>query len=148
MKETLISNMRLLLLPSEAGGQDWNELSREVDDFVTREGLDLAEESVFILFDRAPAAVAEGEGQVRVGRSVIGPRKEYPSPFLVEDFVSASVFLQELEDKHWDGVLAVSQGLWEELQRRGQLRSSSFIIKLSRRLGPQLTLKTEVFFPV
>lgn len=138
--------MRLLLLSSEGQGEDWFSKSQQIDEFVVHEGLDFADESVYLLFDRAPAAVAAGEGSCRIGRSVIGPRKDYPRPFQVEDFVAASAYVGEVGSAEWAELWQEAQGLWEELQRQGKKVSPSFTVKLKRRLEPRLTLKTEVFF--
>ncbi len=148
MKQVLLPNLRLLSLSSTQGGLDWSELAQKIDHFALENGYELSEESVFLSYDRAPAAIEMGEGNCTVSRPVIGPLKELPGDFQLLDWTQKTVFETEIESHSWDEFWKRSQEVWEELQRRGEKLRPSFMMRLSRRLGPDLTLKTHIYYHV
>jgi hypothetical protein len=138
--------MRLLCLPSEGRGEEWFKLSQKIDETIETENLDLAEEAVYLSYNRGPGAVLHQEANCLVGRSIIGPRKEFAHPLTIVDWKSATVFWVQLKANEWQGIWEEALTVWEELQKANKKLSSSFFIKLSRRLEPRLTLTAEVVF--
>ena len=138
--------MRLLCLPSEGLGKDWFTLCQKIDETIAAEGLDLAEESIYLYYDRAPGAVLHQEANCLVGRSVIGPRKEFRDSLRIVDWKSATVQWSDLKGKEWDQIWSESLKVWEDLQKSNKKLSSSFFIKLSRRLSPELSLNVAALF--
>lgn len=133
-------------MPSEGLGEDWSLKVRELDQLILQEGLDLAEESIFLTYDRAPGSVQDSVGNCIIGRSVIGPKKDYPQPFRVQDWNSASVYLFDLKGEDWQSLWSECLSRWEDLHRANINISPSFMLKLKRRLDPSLTLSCSVFF--
>lgn len=148
MKKTLLPNLRLLSSPSEKLGRDWAELAQKIDGFITENAYETSEESVFLKFDRIPAALAEGEGSCSVSRPVIGPLKELPGEFQLEDWSQGPVFMDQIEAPTWSELWDVAQDRWEELQRKGEKLAPTFYLRFSRRLGSDLTLKTHIYYHV
>jgi len=142
----VLANMRLLCLASEGLGEDWSSKLKQIDELILQEGFDLAEESIFLTYDRAPGSVMAGESQCVIGRSVIGPKKDYPRPFQVVDWKSAPVYLYELKGNDWQNLWEECLSHWENLHRANKKISPSFMLKLKRRLIPSLTLSCSVFF--
>jgi hypothetical protein len=146
LNKILLPNLRFLSLPSGKSGQDWSELAHRIDNFALENGYELSEESVFLTFDRIPAALAVGEGNCSVSRPVIGPLKELPGEFWLEDWTQKNVFQMEVEKDSWQELWDKAQEGWEELQRNGEKLGTSFLVRLSRRLGPDLTLKMHIYY--
>lgn len=138
--------MRLIWLPSEGLGQDWAEKTQMIDKFLVEEGFDLAEESIYLLFNRAPGSIQNGIGECQIGRSVIGPKKALNGEFGLLDWVSAPVHREKLSSGIWSEIYPELVGHWEKLQIRNVKISSQFILKLSRELKPDLKVDVEVFF--
>ncbi len=135
---TLMPNMRLLGLPSEQEGRDWDKLSKKIDSRLESDKLDLAEETVFVTFS--------GSGEARVSRSVIGGKKDYPSPWVLEDWVAAQVESITIQDNDWEGIFEQVDAFREKTQREGKRLEKGFMLKLTRRLATELSLGVEVFF--
>lgn len=147
--KTLLPNSRLLSIKSLESGRDWPVLSRLIDDQLDSLGMDLAEESVYLLFDSAPGSALKHLANCEVARSVIGPKKKLEGPLRLNDWVQASVYKKELNSaSDWDEVLEECYREWENLQRQGQNLSAPFIIVAKRRLNPELILSLEVLFRV
>lgn len=139
-------NCRFLTIPSDNLGQDWEECSRQLDANLDELSLDLADESVYILFDRFPGAVLDHEGEALVARSVIGPKKNLPEPFGLKDWVQALVYRKVILASNWGHILEESFKEWENLQRQGHEIAAPFMIVAKRRLTPELALSVEVLF--
>lgn len=127
MKEVL-PNMRLFLLASEAQGQDWNEKVSRIDEALNLSPYDLAEESVYLVFQK---------GRCSIGRSVIGPQKGPEIPFELIDWQAKPVERIELKERIWDRLMAEI----EEYEHSGD-----FMLCMRRQLGPKLKLSVEVIF--
>lgn len=140
------ANQRLICLSSQGLGEDWLELSASIDEMIPGYGLDLAEEAVYLIFDRSPGSVLHGEGSCLVARSVIGPLVQLASPFKLIDISSHSIYRQNLRENSWQGALEAAFGAWQDLQRRGKIVQSGFIFGIRRRLVPELSLELEVIF--
>ena len=108
--------------------------------------MDLTEESVYLIFDRAPGAVIAGEGICQVARSVIGPKKSLEGPLRLFDWVQASVHRKVIHATDWDQVLEECYQEWENLQRQAQKLAAPFMIVAKKRLNPELNLSLEVLF--
>lgn len=148
MKKTILPNLRFISLASDILGKDWAELAQRIDQYALEQGYELSEESVFLNYDRIPAALEEGEGHCTVSRAVIGPQKEHSGEFKLEDWTQKSVFEIEVNKDSWQDLWDKAQDGWEELQRNGEKLSSSFLVRLSRRLNPDLTLETHIYYHV
>ncbi len=130
--------MRLLGLPSEHEGRDWDKLAKKIDARLETEKLDLAEETVYVTFS--------GTGEARVSRSVIGGKKNLPAPWILEDWVASQVYQNTVQENDWEGMIEQVESLREKAQREGKRLEKGFTLKLGRRLNPELTLLVEVFF--
>ena len=146
LMESLLPNCRFLSLSSDHLGKDWVEKTQEIDAQLDNLGMDLAEESVYLLFDRAPGAVVAGEAVCRVARSVIGPKKDLTGTLRMNDWVQAPVHRKAISGADWTQILQECYAEWESLQRQGQKLASPFMIVAKRRLRPELTLSLEVLF--
>lgn len=144
--KSLLPNCRFLSIASEHLGKDWLEKSQKIDTQLDSMGMDLAEESVYLLFDRAPGSVMSGEAHCQIARSVIGPKKDLSGPLRLNDWVQAMVYRKELLASNWDQVLQECYVEWENLQRQGQKIAAPFMIVAKRRLVPELKLTLEVLF--
>ncbi len=144
--KSLLPNCRFLSLASENQGKDWLEKSQEIDGQLESLGMDLAEESVYLLFDRAPGAVMAGEAQCEIARSVIGPKRDLTGPLHMNDWVQAQVHRKALKASDWNQILQECYLEWENLQRQSQKIAAPFMIVAKRRLIPELNLSLEVLF--
>ena len=144
--KSLLPNCRFLSLASESQGKDWMEKSELIDGQLDNLAMDLAEESVYLIFDRAPGAVIADEAHCLIARSVIGPKKNLEGAWRMTDWVQASVHRSPLQASEWSDVLQECYIEWESLQRQGQKIGPSFMIVAKRRLVPELNLKLEVIF--
>ncbi len=144
--KSLLPNCRFLSLPSEHLGKDWFEKSHEIDEQLDGLGMDLAEESVYLMFDRAPGSILAGEANCRIARSVIGPKKELTGVLRMNDWVQAPVHRKSIKASDWTQILQECYSEWENLQRQGQKIAAPFMIVAKRRLVPELSLALEVLF--
>ena len=133
---TILPNMRLLGLPSQDSGRDWDSLTKRIDLMIEEvEGFDLAEETVVIEYVK---------NEVNVFRPVIGGLRELSSPWLLTDRTSGQVETVKLDLDHWEDVLEEIHALKEERN------VDSLTLMLKRRLettsSAQLRLSAEVFF--
>lgn len=108
--------------------------------------MDLAEESVYLLFDRAPGSIINGDGGCRIARPVVGPKKNLNDPFGLFDWVQAPVERRPLRSTDWDQILEECYQEWESLQRQGLKLAAPFMIVAKKRLIPELSLTIEVLF--
>jgi hypothetical protein len=143
---SILPNQRWLTLPSKSLGEDWWDKCLEIDEVLPRYGLDLADESVYFLYDRSPGPVLNREGECLVARSVIGPKKEWEKPFKLIDWVSAPVYRKVLRSETWDQILEEAYLEWENLQQMNIKVSRSFILCLKRQIEGALKLHIEVIF--
>lgn len=116
--------MRLLGIPSEAQGRDWDKLTRRIDLQLEESNYDLAEETVLIEFRK---------GEAVVYRPVIGGRKELQAPFVLSDRVAGTVELKTVHGEFWDEIL-------------DELDGKDCTLILKRRMAGDLKLSVEVFF--
>lgn len=143
---TILPNTRLIGVPSSGAGEDWFILCHKLDRSLAEFGMELAEESIYLLFDRSPGALANGEGTCLVARPVIGPRRDPPSPYILKDLVRSQVYTHEISRNSLPEVLDDAQSVWEDLQRRGKKVGNGFSICIQRRLRPELALKAQLIF--
>jgi hypothetical protein len=146
--KTLLPNTRWLSLTSENLGQDWMAKISEIDQKLEYLGMDLAEESIFLIFDSAPGSVKAGEGRCEVARPVIGPKKAVPTPLKLWDWTQGGVYRLKLQGKSWEMLLEEAYLEWENLQRQGFPVATSFMLLLKRRIDGALSLEVEVLFPI
>jgi hypothetical protein len=143
---TALPNMRLICFSSLRLGEDWFELSIKIDDALPNWGMELADESVYLLFDCSPGAVMHGEGNCLVARSVIGPKRGPSDPYSLQDWVSSAVSKHNLSASSWPKVFEEAFLHWEKLQREGREVPAAFTLCLQRRLRQELTLEVQVIF--
>ena len=143
---TILPNMRLVYLSSDKQGTDWIELIQQIDSLLVRHNLELAEESVYLFFESGPALIAEGQGACRVARAVVGSKKDLPTPYHLEDWVSSRVQKEVLLELNWPELMTEAQMHWERLMREGKKLGRGFILCLSRKLSPDLELSTLAMF--
>lgn len=143
---SFLANCRFLSVESDLLGKDWLEKSQIIDDQLDGLGMDLAEESVYLIFDRAPGSVKAGEALCQIARSVIGPKKELQGNLTMKDWVQAPVHRKALKSSDWEDVLQESYKEWESLQRLGEAIAAPYMIVAKRRLVPELSLSLEVLF--
>jgi hypothetical protein len=143
---SVLSNLRLLCLESSALGEDWFEQSQKIDQSLHDFGMELAEESVYLLFDRAPGAVMSGEGNCLIARSVTGPKRQPEAPYVLQDWEATSVYKTQLNHASWLEVLEQAFLTWQDHQRKAINLGPGFILRLNRKLKPILIHEVEVIF--
>ena len=146
MSKTILPNARFLAIKSEHLGRDWSDCVQKLDSQLDALGMDLASETVYLLFDRSPGAISAGEGGVLVARPVIGPKKALSAPFELVDWVQAPVHKKRLRSVDWTGLLDECSGEWERLQRENVNVTGPFMLELRKLLGPELELELSVLF--
>ena len=144
--ESLLPNCRFLSLESEHLGRDWAHKSQEIDAQLDNLGLDLAEESVYLIYNRAPGSVLANEALCQIARSVIGPKKDLAGPLFMSDWSQSPVHRKSLKGPSWPQILQECYSEWESLQRQGQKVAAPFMIVAKRRLVPELSFTLEVVF--
>jgi hypothetical protein len=150
--KTLLPNARFLALDSENLGQDWAQKAQEIDRSLSGLSMDLAEESVFLLFDGAPGSIVDGAGHCLIARSVIGPKRNMEGPLKLQDWVQAPVWrklVSRAPAMNWGELLDECYQEWENLQRQGHSLKAPFMLVIKRRMEPQkneLQLTVELLF--
>ncbi|WP_408097037.1 hypothetical protein ACJVC5_18540 [Peredibacter sp. HCB2-198] len=138
--------MRWICLPSEDRGQDWLVKSQELDARLPHEGMDLAEETVYLLFSGTPSEMLEGNGRTLIARSVIGPKKNLERPFELVDWKAAPVWRERLQGETLTELLEDAEAKRFRGEKEGRAFAKPFSICVRRRLVPGLKLETEVIF--
>lgn len=146
MTKTLLPNARFLTIKSEHLGKDWSECAQILDTHLDALGMDLASESVYLLFDHSPGAVQAGEGQALVARPVIGPKRQLEAPLGLLDWVQTPVYRKQLTSLEWGAILDECMGEWERLQRQNLTLAAPFMLVVKKTLTPQLEIGVEVLF--
>ena len=141
-----LPNCRWLAVESEEAGRDWNRKAQSIDDHLEGLGMDLAEESVYLLYEDSPEAILEGDSLCQVARSVIGPKKTLSGDLKLKDWVQAPVHRSDLSATEWDDLLLECQKEWKILKKEGVKLASGFMIVVKRRLSPALSITSEVLF--
>lgn len=143
---SLLANMRWICLPSESLGQDWANKAQELDTHLAHEGLDLAEEAVYLLFSDEPSEILDGNGRTLVARSVIGPKKNLEEPLRLIDWKAAPVWREKLQGETLEQLLEDAEEKRFQAQKAAKPFAKPFTICVRRRLVPGLILETEVIF--
>ena len=138
----LLPNMRWLSMPSSFVGEDWREVSAKLDDMIAGSGWDLADESVYLLYDADPESALRGEASCKIARSVIGPKKDPGAAFSLTDWKAAQVFHKRLQATSWDGIFTESMNEWKKTEKNYKV----FMLCIKRRLNPALSIETEAIF--
>lgn len=133
MIQTILPNARWLTLPSLHEGRDWAELAQKIDEELPALGMELAEESIFLLFER---------GECLVARPVTGPKKNLPGPIKLRDWTQSPVLKKVLQSYRWEDILAEVRSSWTALGRPGP--PEKFMLLIKRRLIPDLKLTVEL----
>ena len=142
MIKSYLSNLRWICLPSENLGEDWFEKSLAIDQLIEVEGMDLAEEAVYLLFSSRPNEVLEGKGDCLIARSVIGPKKALLNPYLLIDWKASAVWRESLVGENLRQILESA----EILRSQTPVIHQAFILCVRRELNPNLSVKVEVMF--
>lgn len=143
---SLLANMRWICVPSDSMGQDWLQKSQELDDRLPHEGMDLAEEAVYLLFSDTPSEMLEGNGRALIARSVIGPKKNLEAPLKLIDWKAAPVWREKLVGETLQELLEDAEEKRLRAQKATKAFAKPFSICVRRRLVPGLVLETEVIF--
>jgi hypothetical protein len=143
---SLLANMRLLCLPSENLGQDWFEKGQQIDSVLTDQGMDLSEESVYLLYSDSPSEVLDGNGQCLVARPVIGPKKSFEEPLKLIDWKAAPVWLESLQGHTWVEILESTEEARAKAVKGGRDFAKPFILRVRRSLKTELILTVEGIF--
>ncbi len=152
MIKTLLPNARFLSLDSDNLGQDWSTKAQAIDRQLSGLSMDLAEESVFLVFNAAPGSVLEGSAHCQIARSVIGPKRNLEAPLKLQDWVQGPVWrklMVSLPSLNWGDLLDESYKEWENLQRQGHHLKASFMLVIKRRMEQpknELQLTVELLF--
>jgi hypothetical protein len=139
MNKILLPNLRWVCVPSETLGEDWLEKSQTLDHTLPLQGMDLAEEVIYLLFSLGPQEVLDGKGECLIARSVIGPKKALPPPFRLIDWTSSEVWRTYLKGEN----LRQQLESLEVLRSHSALKAQSFMMCVRRQLSPHLSIKVE-----
>ncbi len=142
----MTSNQRLLCLPSEGRGEDWLARSQKIDEALAAAGLELAEESIYLLYSHPPLAALDGQGTCLVARPFIGPKKSFEGELTLLDWVAAPVYREGLKALTLEELLLEANGYLEKAQRALPRVKKAFTLCIRRRLLPSLFIQTEVIF--
>jgi hypothetical protein len=144
--KSILGNLRLVCLESEGVGEDWHSKSLEIDQFLAKEAMELAEEAVYFLYSHPPGDILQGDGNCLIARSVVGPKKSFNGEFKLKDWVAAPVDRGPLSHRTLRDMLREAQLFREKIQKKGTPVARPFIICFHRRLKPELVWETEVIF--
>jgi hypothetical protein len=143
---SLLPNLRFICLPSENLGLDWFEKAQSLDNILTSEGLDLAEEAVYLLFSEHPSNILESHGQCLIARSVIGAKKELPEGLKLIDWKAAPVWREAVTGEAYTEILEEVEEIRTKAQRNSLPFAETFILRIRRKLSPKLVLLVETIF--
>jgi hypothetical protein len=146
MLNSLLPNLRLLGLPSDAAGADWLAKSTVLDGALEGLGLDLAEEAVYLLFTDAPDALLEGHGDCVVARSVIGPKRSPGPPYILRDWKAAPVWRELLAGGGLEELLAAADSIRRRIREDHPRLAGAFMLRVGRAIAPDLRLSVEAIF--
>jgi hypothetical protein len=143
---SLLPNQRWLSVPSENLGQDWYEKSLFLDQKLEGLGMDLAEESVYLLFSGTPDEVLEGNAQCLVARSVIGPKRDVTAPISLVDWKAAPVWRETIVGEGLVDLLEGAQELYFKAKAGAKPLAKDFALCVKRELTPELRVRIDVIF--
>ena len=146
MIETFLPNLRLITIPSDGMGEDWFKKSIALDGELSNLSLDIAEETVFLLFSNSPSDALENFGRCLIARSVIGPKSDIARPYALLDYMSQKVWSVELSGPTFTNVLEQAEEAWTKASVTGKILKEEFILKVSRQIKPNLEVKVEAIF--
>ena len=146
MSRIILPNARFLGLPSQSSGRDWDELIPKIDNVMDEIGLNLAEETIVLIFSQGIEPTLEDDVECKVCRPVTGPKRQPPAPFIMEDWDQKFVHSFSLGSLGWDEVSHESLKIRDQLEREGKKLKKEMILLLKRRLVPELKLSLEVVF--
>lgn len=141
-----MANMRWLCLPSENLGNDWFDKSRQIDTVLSELGMDLAEESTFLLFSKPPSDILEGNGQCLIARPVIGPKKNVEAPLALVDWKAAPVWQETLQGDTLVEILECAEEVRLKAQKGQKPFADAFSLRIRRWLKPDLEITVDSFF--
>ena len=143
---SLLPNLRWLCLPSDNLGQDWFQKARSIDQVLAQEGMDLAEETTFLLFSNAPSDILEGIGECVIARAVIGPKKNLTPPWMIQDWRAAPVWREVLQGQTLTEFLENAEERRLKANKIERSFAEPFILSVRRHLDPDLRLSVECLF--
>ena len=147
LEKALLPNIRWLLLPSEEKGEDWENKVLMIDNALEPLGYELAEESVYLIYSHSASQTLDGRGQCFIGRPVIGPKKDLEGPFVLRDWIAATVWKETLSGRTLEELLHGISSVVQGLNSQKKQQEEGFIICLRRKLEPRLTISIEAIFP-
>jgi hypothetical protein len=139
LKKVILANCRWLMLASEHSGKDWAEKVPLIDSHLDELGMDLAEETIYLIFDHSTDVCL-------VARPVIGPKISVHPPLLLRDWVQNTLFQLKLSGTDWDRVLEECLEGRKKLEQQGHKLNAESMILIKRRLTPGLEFSLEALF--
>lgn len=133
-------------MPSENLGNDWFDKSRQIDTVLSELGMDLAEESTFLLFSNPPSDILEGKGQCLIARPVIGPKKNVDAPLALVDWKAAPVWQETLQGGTLEEILECAEEVRLKAQKGQKRFADAFSLRIRRWLKPDLEITVDSFF--
>lgn len=146
MNHIILPNARFLGLTSLHSGQDWDELIPQIDQLMDEIGLSLSEETIILIFPESAQSVTEGTSECKVCRPVVGPKKQVPSPYFIEDWVQQTVFSFPIKSEGWDEVFIECSQIRNQLILDNKKIKNGLMLLLKRELLPDLKLTIEAVF--
>lgn len=143
---SLLPNLRWLSIPSDKDGHDWLQKSIEIDESLEGLGLDLMEETVYLLYSASPDEVLAGTTECIVARPVIGPKKTVGDKLTLVDWTSASVYRETLTAETFDLILKEASQSFSRAKKALIQPSRPFMLRIQRRLEDKLLLSVEAIF--
>lgn len=143
---SLLPNLRWLSLQSENSGHDWLEKSQMIDSVLGEQGMDLSEESVYLLYSDSPEKILSGAGECLISRAVIGPKKTVEGPFLLKDWTAAPVWEKKLSAQKLEDLLEEAVRFRQSFVQNGEELASGFILVVKRRHLGDLKISIEVMY--
>lgn len=143
---SFLPNLRWICLPSEDSGQDWSTRATLIDSVLSEQGMDLSDESVYLLFTHSPHEILESQGQCLIARPVVGPKKTMEAPFTLVDWTAAPVWRETVQGETFEEILRFSQDSRLKALKENQELAPGFFLRVQRRLVPELKLTVEVIF--
>lgn len=133
-------------MPSSVQGQDWFEVAHKLDEVLTHAGMDLSEESTYLLYSHGPSDILQGRGQCLVARAVVGPKKNFSPPVQLIDSKSGPVWRETLLGESLEEVLESAEAFSLKLQNGSRTLQGAFVLRIRIELKEELILAVEGIF--
>jgi len=146
LSQIILPNARFLGMTSHHSGRDWDELIPQIDELMDEIGLSLAEETIILIFSESDESAIEGTSECKVCRPVVGPKKQVPGLFFMEDWVQKTVFSFPIKSEGWEEVFLECSKIRDQLILDNKKIKNGPMLLLKRELSPDLKLTVEAVF--